>query len=304
MVSSSIYDLDASVIIPVFNQKDALLVTLSHFVRQDYSRSRYEIIVVDDGSTDGLMQYAEENSGDERYKNVRFIHQENQGRSAARNNGVSAARGRRLIFCDADRFPARNFVRCHTDWGLDRSGTAVVGCPLDYFGRLESLSSEADVDFQKIRKFSRIPIYYKKVMSIFDSDGYTDSKIAWISFLVGNSSIDNEDFQKSGGFDKDFKFWGFEHFELALRLQEQGLKFRSIPEISNFHIPHPRGDGFYMQGIENSIELLKKKHKELDFDSFKGFFTGELPLQEFELRFGGTLSEKLQALEPIFFKTQ
>jgi glycosyltransferase involved in cell wall biosynthesis len=83
-----------SVIIPCYNQGIYLEKAIQSVVSQDYSF--YEIIVVDDGSTDQTKQIAQ------KYDIVKYIFQSNQGVSAARNNGIKNSNGELLVFLDAD----------------------------------------------------------------------------------------------------------------------------------------------------------------------------------------------------------
>lgn len=90
-----------SIIIPVYNQADKLLKTLDSISRQSYVD--YEVIIVNDGSTDGV-----ERSFSDYYQKLKsgnhylFINQEHSGAPAARNRGLAEARGEYLFFCDAD----------------------------------------------------------------------------------------------------------------------------------------------------------------------------------------------------------
>ena len=85
-----------TVIIPLFNKADHILRTLNSVAWQKYPAA--EIIVIDDGSTDdGALIVKNAN-----IKNVRLIHQANQGVSAARNNGVALASHEYIAFLDAD----------------------------------------------------------------------------------------------------------------------------------------------------------------------------------------------------------
>ena len=106
--------LDVSVIIPVFNQAESLKVTLKHFAHQTYRADQYEIIVIDDGSTDGLQSRIGEVDWPH-LQLIRYIRQENRGRAAARNTGAALAKGHLLIFCDADRVPQADFIFRHTE---------------------------------------------------------------------------------------------------------------------------------------------------------------------------------------------
>ena len=89
-------NINFTVIIPLFNKAEHILRTLNSVAWQKYPAA--EIIVVDDGSTDeGALLVKQAN-----IKNLRLIHQANQGVSAARNNGVALASYEYIAFLDAD----------------------------------------------------------------------------------------------------------------------------------------------------------------------------------------------------------
>jgi cellulose synthase/poly-beta-1,6-N-acetylglucosamine synthase-like glycosyltransferase len=83
-----------SVIIPCYNYGHFLAEAIESVAQQRYPAK--EIVVVDDGSTDNTREVAA------RYPEVRYIHQNNQGLSAARNTGIRQSRGTYLVFLDAD----------------------------------------------------------------------------------------------------------------------------------------------------------------------------------------------------------
>ena len=138
------------------------------------------------------------------------------------------------------------------------------------------------------------------MLKLFNQDGTTNSAIAWAAFLVGNSSLKKEDFERVGGFDPDFKTWGFEHFELGIRLKDSGLSFYSSPQAVNYHLPHPRGTGYYRAMIESSQKLLQLKHPEWKYGLLGEFLLGKISLQDFEIGFGGTSTILLDEEKPIF----
>ena len=289
-----------SVIIPVYNQVESLRIALKHFGYQSYPATDYEIIVVDDGSTDGLPERIYDQNWPTLPCRTNYLRQENGGRAVARNTGVAAAQGQWLIFCDADRVPHYNFITLHAEWVTSHQRAAVIGCPWDYFGKLDLINAIPDTPWESIQKYARRPLYYSKMLKLYAPDGATDSWIAWASFLVGNSSVKKEDLEKAGGFDPDFKAWGFEHFELALRLKDSGISFYSLPQAANYHLPHPRETGYYQTMIESSLEILKSKHPEYRCGLLGDFLLGRISLQDFETGFGGTLSTQLAAEKPVF----
>ena len=280
-------DIKASVIIPVYNQKTALYVTLKSFERQSIDNSLYEIIVIDDGSTDGLF---------EEFKllhfnipHLRYFSYQNSGRASARNRGIEKAQSENIIFCDADRFVENDYVVKHLKY-LEEADV-VVGLSRDYWGNKGDIL-KGEFDFNKIKKFSRLYNYSEKIRFLYDEKGRTESGLAWMSFMVGNSSVKKGCLIKAGLFDEDFVQWGFEHLELGLRLQECGAIFQLSDDIYNFHIPHKRQRGFYKDMIEDSISIFKLKHPNYRVDLLKDFLFGKISLQVFEKYFSNSLTIK------------
>jgi glycosyltransferase involved in cell wall biosynthesis len=97
--------MNASVIVPARNARATLRRTLAALAAQDVAGS-YEVIVVDDGSTDGTAELARNAPGP-----VTVITQDAAGPGSARNAGVARATAAVLAFCDADVFPVRGWLR-------------------------------------------------------------------------------------------------------------------------------------------------------------------------------------------------
>ncbi|MCL2525477.1 MAG: glycosyltransferase [Coriobacteriia bacterium] len=93
---------DVSVIIPVFNSAKYLEQTLDSVIGQSFQN--FEVICVDDGSTDDSVQILAEYSS--KYSRLSYVTQKNQTAGPARNRGMDMARGRYLLFLDADDFIA------------------------------------------------------------------------------------------------------------------------------------------------------------------------------------------------------
>lgn len=87
-----------SIIVPIYNSGEYLSATLENVLAQNYEK--YELILVDDGSTDGSGALCDEFA--ERDPRIRVIHQKNAGVSAARNAGLDAAGGEYVGFVDSD----------------------------------------------------------------------------------------------------------------------------------------------------------------------------------------------------------
>lgn len=118
-------DVDLSVIIPVYNTMPDLERCLESVVAQNLGDYSYEIIAVDDGSTDGggelLDGYAE------RYPALHVIHQENSGwPGLPRNVGIDSTRGRYLFFMDADDELAVDSLRRQVAFADEHGSDLVV----------------------------------------------------------------------------------------------------------------------------------------------------------------------------------
>lgn len=131
-----------SVVIPAFNYEDYLPGSIESVLGQEYPL--FEVIIVDDGSTDGTPAVAKRYSDDKR---VRYIRQENAGLSAARNTGILAATHQFVAFLDADdrwrpdflSSTMERFAALGSSFGLvataheriDSSGSVMTGPKID-----------------------------------------------------------------------------------------------------------------------------------------------------------------------------
>lgn len=98
--------LEVSVIVPAYNIAEYLSTCLDSILAQDFES--FEIIIVDDGSTDQTSEIA--NEYEKKFDKISVIHQKNAGLSAARNAGVKKAKGNYLAFIDGDDLIAKSFL--------------------------------------------------------------------------------------------------------------------------------------------------------------------------------------------------
>lgn len=91
-----------SIVIPVYNTEKYLPSCLNSLLDQDLEATEFEIICVDDGSTDGCPAILDEYA--EKYENIHVIHQKNGGHALARNVGLNIAKGKYVWFVDSDDY--------------------------------------------------------------------------------------------------------------------------------------------------------------------------------------------------------
>lgn len=106
-----------SIIIPVYNSEEYLKQCLDSILSQDFEA--YEILLINDGSTDGSGEICEAYAGKD--KRIRVFHQPNAGVSNARNKGIEAAQGEWLTFVDSDDYIKEDYFgvlnqKTEADW--------------------------------------------------------------------------------------------------------------------------------------------------------------------------------------------
>ena len=132
--------MEFSVIIPVFNDPKGLRDTLDSVIKQDYLKSKYEIIVVDNGSTDSTVDVAK------LYLNnypklIKYIAQSNNlGSYSARNLGISQAKGKFISFIDADMTVKKDWLK-KINKIIGNSNIGYLGCRVRVFSKENNLAS-------------------------------------------------------------------------------------------------------------------------------------------------------------------
>lgn len=101
-------DILLSIVVPIYKVENYLIKCVDSLLTQDILLGEYEIILVDDGSPDRSPVICDEYS--QKHKNVRVIHRPNGGLSAARNSGISVAKGKYIQFVDADDYLEPNVL--------------------------------------------------------------------------------------------------------------------------------------------------------------------------------------------------
>ncbi|WP_215226794.1 glycosyltransferase family A protein [Echinicola shivajiensis] len=130
-----------SIIIPLYNKAPYICRAIDSVLGQSFKE--FEIIVINDGSTDGGEQLLEEKYGNQ----IQLIHQPNQGVSVARNKGIVVAKGDYIAFLDADDYWHKDYLRFvnqviskHPDIGI--IGTKYDSIELDHDPELEYIFLE------------------------------------------------------------------------------------------------------------------------------------------------------------------
>lgn len=127
------YKFEFSVVMAVYNVEPWLREAVDSLIAQDFGFERIQLIMVDDGSTDGSGAICDEYAA--RYpENVMVVHKENGGVASARNEGLKHAQGRYLNFMDSDDKLGKNAMKeVHRFFAKNSERTDVVALPLIFF---------------------------------------------------------------------------------------------------------------------------------------------------------------------------
>lgn len=221
--------MDLSVIVPTYNNRPVLERVLEALLRQTFPPSRYEVVIVDDGSTDGTAEMLERFRG---ALQMQYLAQANRGRAAARNAGAHAARGRILVFLDSDFFPVPGLLaEHHKHYPPDAAGIGVQGASRTH---PEALTTA----FMRARE------------TYLEVPPGPPGRISLFRVSTRNLSLVKSDFVAAGGFDEAFGGYGWEDIELAWRLRARGVRFSYEPKAT--------GDHYQVQDLEG----LRNKMRE------------------------------------------
>jgi glycosyltransferase involved in cell wall biosynthesis len=200
-----------SVVIPTYNRLPILEKCLIALSTQTLAApDRYEVVVVDDGSTDGTVEWLQSQSIQLPF--VRLFCQEHLGPAAARNLGVEKALGETIIFIDSDLVVTEIFLQAHAD--------ALI---------------EGEKRLQSDRLFT-----YGRVIDTCDfeqptAEPYKLTDFSAAYFATGNVAIARHWLEEAGLFDTGFQLYGWEDLELGVRLKQLGLTLIKAPEAVGYH---------------------------------------------------------------------
>jgi glycosyltransferase involved in cell wall biosynthesis len=125
--NSSSCDLFVSVIIPVYNDSERLKTCLQALENQTYSKELYEVIVVDNNSEEDIKSIVNQ------FNQAQIAHESRRGSYAARNKGISIAKGKILGFTDSDCIPAADWIEKGVEKLLQISNCGLVAGEVQLF---------------------------------------------------------------------------------------------------------------------------------------------------------------------------
>jgi glycosyltransferase involved in cell wall biosynthesis len=171
-----------SVVIPVYNDPSGLQDTLESLVAQNFPKDQYEIIVVDNGSTDKTLDVAKMHA-DKYPQLVKYVIEDNiQSSYAARNKGIIVAKGELISFIDADMTVREEWLIKIQSIFKDEDPD-YLGCKVRVYAKNKSIASLYNVLHGFDVKSSMSNLHYAPTCcltvkkKVFDKEGYFDSRL-------------------------------------------------------------------------------------------------------------------------------
>jgi len=282
-----------SVIIPTFNRSKILAKTLDIFKTQSMNHNSYEIIVVDDGSTEDISAVV---SASELRCNHQIIRlpQRSFNTGKPKNEGAKKAKGDVLVFADCDIMFFQNTLYSHYE--VARQGSVSLGhnyTPDNI--RLQHPLDTLNMDFSQ---------YTKDYRSIFGLPEDEHKEAFPFRFCnTGNASMLKRMFNDVGGFDENFTKWGYEDNELGYRLWKKGAKFVFNKDAAAIHHPHFR-HLFVQDRFSEMGRYFLKKHPVYEVEILTTPFWN---LHQEFMKIGSDIAKHLEkspleSCEPLDFK--
>jgi GT2 family glycosyltransferase len=259
--------MDLSIIIVNYNVKE-FLQNLIFSIQKAAFNLNYEIIIVDNNSEDGSVEFIRE-----KFPFIKLlVNKENLGFSKANNNALSKAQGKYILILNPDTLVSEDtfskmiiFFETNPNAGLagckilNPDGTLQLACrrsfpgPWTAFCKVTGLSSL----FPHSRLFARYNLTYLNENETYEVDAVSGS------FMM----ITREVYEKVGGFDEEFFMYG-EDLDLCYRIQKAGLK---VFYVHSTQIIHYKGESTKRSSLDetkffyNAMHLFVKKHLSSSF---------------------------------------
>lgn len=257
-----------SVIIPTYNRARLLGATLDSLTRQRIPPDEFEVLVVDDGSSDDTRQVA---AGYADRIDVRYFAQPDEGFrvARARNVGIAHARGPVCVFVDSGVLLHSGCLAAHLS-SHDASPVPVAANGLVYCFNKDNEDAalirqaidlgNPDATIERLQEQRR----WLDVRERFyqrHGDEYTAVPAPWVMFWTCNASVRTAQLRELGLFDEWFRSWGGEDIELGYRLYLDGARFLVNRDASAIHHPHDKSFQANMASMAGNSRYIARKHR-------------------------------------------
>ncbi len=247
-----------SFVIPVYQCRKLIKNTLETLNRlEGFPLDAIEVIVVDDGSSDGTGEFIKHMEKKYDFKYIYLERVVESSRSRARNTGINAAKGEIIIFLDGDILLKHNYLEELDKYFKINKDIILVGNRINLTEDVsfEEVSANGYYENQKF-KLDSINKFEIRHLSYLESSYNAECQLhPWLKVYTGNLAVPKKYLDELGGFDENFKGWGVEDIELGYRLYMAGAKIIISNRIETFHQKHDKS---------GNLRISKEKYPEVD----------------------------------------
>jgi glycosyltransferase involved in cell wall biosynthesis len=214
-----------SIVIPTFNRASTLACTIDRIESQTVPAETYEVIVIDNASTDDTRAVLEAKG--RTHLNLKCLFQPKPGAAATRNAGLRQAVGDIVLFVDNDIGAERDLIQQHLEYHSQFARSAVIGTVLAPWN-------------DSVDPFLR----YLRHRGIYNPYTIASGPIDFSYYHTGNASTPRSLLIEVGGFNEDFFLYGMEDIELGYRLEKLGVRMINGDRARATHEYFPTYDEF------------------------------------------------------------
>lgn len=310
--------IEVSIIMPSHNRYPLNLLTLYSLERQTYDASRFEVILVDDASTDLTPSIVDTHQFPFALRYIRL--DQPVGRPRARNIGIRAANGTHLIFLDAEIMVEPDFVAAHMRLHAQHPHLIVGGLfavhnvyttidpqlsPQQKAEAMDLLAKQPKLyqhwqrtmhESEPLLLFSRNDVWdgrhktmvagptsYTQYMAQEILDQHGDDMqgfhLPWLITGTGNLSVSRAAVEQHGGFE-EYDGWGADDLEFGYRLFLRGFHFTHITHPPTYHQAHPVEATNSQEGKHNFYEFQQNYREISLLVLLLGYIPGPLRISE------------------------
>jgi glycosyltransferase involved in cell wall biosynthesis len=256
-----------TVIVPTYNRRRLLELTLDSLDKQDLPRDQFEVLVVDDGSSDDTAAMVR---GFEDRFDLRYFYQPDEGFrvAKARNVGIRHAAGDICVFVDSGVLLHSASLSAH----VTAHEASVEPLALNGYVYCFNLDNE---DARLIRKVVDVDDIDSSIASIARTGAWPDVRepfyerysddfhhlpAPWLMYWTCHASARTEQVREVGMYDEEFRQWGGEDLDLAYRLHRDGARFGVHREASAIHYPHDKDHGDNARFARENYRYIVEKY--------------------------------------------
>lgn len=235
-----------SVVIPTYNRMGLLARTLDCLTRQDIGTDAFEVLVVDDGSSDATAELV---ASFRNRLDLRYFFQPDEGYrvAAARNIGIAHATAPVCVFVDSGVLLHSHALAAHLHTQAGPEPVAAIGYVFCFdHGDEDAREMLATLDFDDVDatiETLRAEGRWLDVREGFYArcdDALHDLPAPWLWYWTCNVSARTAQLRSIGGFDEAFRCWGGEDTDLGYRLHRDGARFVLDRAAGAIHYPHAK----------------------------------------------------------------